>query len=392
MTRKTIAEKIPFFLLGSIFAAITFLSQQQTSIVYNPGEQSLFRVPLILCHNIIFYLYKTVWPVNLSAFYPFPEPMTLSQPMVLAGVIGTCILIPLLLISLRWTRALLAGWLFFFVAIVPTMGVIGFTVWIAANKYMYLPVFGFLMILAFFLTRAWNSPALESRSHKQLGIVMVMLILATLEAAESRAYLFFWQDTEMLDRYMLASAPKSWLLYNELGATLADQKKYDQAIECYHRALQLNPKCVDAYNNLGLSLAHTGRFDEAIDNYHQALRLKSDYVKAYNNMGLAFAAQNKNNEAVAQYQQALQLKPDYAIAHFNLAIVLSTISQIEEAMIHYRQAFQLMPDFAEAHNNLAELLAGQGRRDEAIAEFRETLRINPQNENVQKQLKTLLEK
>ena len=91
---------------------------------------------------------KILWPANLSSHYPFPDPLSLSHPAILTGVIGTCVLIPALLISLRWTRALMTGWLFFFAAIFPSMGVVGFTMAIAYDKFVYLPIVAILVVLA----------------------------------------------------------------------------------------------------------------------------------------------------------------------------------------------------------------------------------------------------
>ena len=112
--RRGFWEKLPFFIIGGIFAIITYVSQSRTAFAVLPDKYCTEHIGLVLCHNIIFYLYKIIWPVNLSSHYAFPEPLALSDPMVLIGVIGTCILIPLLLISLRWTRGILIGWLFFF--------------------------------------------------------------------------------------------------------------------------------------------------------------------------------------------------------------------------------------------------------------------------------------
>ena len=151
LSKKTILEKIPLFLMGAIFACITYISQHRTAVTVLPTKYGPEYVPAVLCHNIIFYLYKIIWPVNLSSHYAFPKPFGLTSPMVLAGVIGTCILIPVLLFSLRFTKAALTGWLIFFVAIFPTMGVIGFTNVIASDKFAYLPSVGLLMALTAFL-------------------------------------------------------------------------------------------------------------------------------------------------------------------------------------------------------------------------------------------------
>ena len=108
----------------------------------------------------------------MTSYYAFPKPFGLSNTMVLVGVIGTCILISLLLISLRRTRAALTGWLIFFAAIFPTTGVIGFTDVVAYDKYAYLPSIGLLMILASFLL--W----LAGSKKIKITIAGVVLMLA----------------------------------------------------------------------------------------------------------------------------------------------------------------------------------------------------------------------
>jgi len=116
LKRQAILEKLPLFALGGIFVIITYVSQARTASVSLPSEYGTERIPLIICHNIIFYLRKIIWPADLSCFYGYPEPLALSHPMVLTGVTGTCALIPVLLISLRWTKSIVIGWLIFFVA------------------------------------------------------------------------------------------------------------------------------------------------------------------------------------------------------------------------------------------------------------------------------------
>jgi hypothetical protein len=101
----TVLEKMPLFLAGGCFAFVTYVSQSRTAAAALGGGYGLERVGLVICHNIVFYLYKIILPVNLSPFYAFPEPLALSHPVVLAGVAGSCALIAVLIISLRWTRA-----------------------------------------------------------------------------------------------------------------------------------------------------------------------------------------------------------------------------------------------------------------------------------------------
>ena len=76
---KSVVEKIPLFILSAVFAVITYISQSRTAYATLPTQFEPEYVPLVLCHNIIFYLYKMILPVNLTSYYAFPVPFGLSN-------------------------------------------------------------------------------------------------------------------------------------------------------------------------------------------------------------------------------------------------------------------------------------------------------------------------
>jgi tetratricopeptide (TPR) repeat protein len=252
---RSVFEKIPFFILGGIFTVITYVSQTRTAGSILPTEVGIWRIPLILCHNIIFYLYKIIWPVNLSSHYPFPVPLSPFQPMILTGVIGTCILIPLLLISLRWTRSAFTGWLFFFVAILPTMQIIGFSITIASDKFAYIPSFGLLMVLTYFLSafaqNQFHISYLRLKSFSSVAVIMFVLMLASAESLSTRSYLIHWRDSVSLFEYMLSKAPNATPLLNNLGNAYDKLGRYQDAVEAYKQVINLKPDYAGAHYNLG---------------------------------------------------------------------------------------------------------------------------------------------
>lgn len=372
-----VLEKLPFFIVGGISAIITYISQSSAAPALVAGGYGFERIPLILCHNIIFYLQKIIWPVNLSSHYVFPEPLGLSDPMVLAGVIGTCILVPLLVISLRWTRAAMAGWLFFFIAIFPTIQVLRFSNVIAADKFAYLPSLGLLMIVASLLNWFHGAGSTGKSMTRRMAITVAVVVLAGGEAVATRSYLVHWRDTQSLAENILTKTPDAPQARNMLGLELQSQGKLDQAISQYRHALRIKPNYVEAHNNLGIALQLQGKPDEAISHYRQALQIDPGYVEAYYNMGITFRAQRKHDEAINCYRQALRLKPDHVETHGNLGSMLSAQRKFDEAIKHFHLALQIRPDFAEVHYNLGLALKSQGKPDEAIKHFRRALRIKP---------------
>jgi Flp pilus assembly protein TadD len=372
-----ILEKLPFFVVGGISAIITYFSQSSAAPALVAGGYGFERIPLVLCHNIIFYLYKIIWPANLSSHYIFPEPFGLSDPMVLAGVIGTCILVPLLAISLRWTRAAMVGWLFFFVAIFPTIQVLRFSNVIAADKFAYLPSVGLLIVATSLLNWFCGTGSDIKSMARRMAVTVTVLVLAGAEAVVTRSYLAHWRDTQSLAEHILTKTPDAPQARNMLGLELQSQGKLDQAISQYRRALQVKPNYVEAHNNMGIALQLQGKLDEAISHYRRALQINPAYAEAYYNMGITFRAQGKYDEAINSYRQALRLKPYHVETHSNLGSVLSAQGKFDEAIKHFRLALQIRPNFAEVHYNLGLALKSQGKPDEAIKHFRQALRLKP---------------
>ncbi len=424
--RGVLLEKLPFALLGLVAAMVTIFSQQNAALIRYPNEQTPWPILLLVAHNVIFYLHKALWPGEPSVLHLFPDPMRLSHPRVLAGVVGCCVLIPLLLLSLRRTRALLTGWLFFFVAILPTMGVIGVATVVAAEKYLYLPSLGLLMIMAWGLGWCWSySGGARNRAWvARAAICAAVLALAATEARATRRYLTVWRDSETLYRYVLAQSPRTWWLHYNFGEMLAEEGRMqesadhylqaaalepddfdvqydlanvmfslgrkDEAVVHYGNALRLRPADVDVLYNLGVVYADLGRPEDAAAMLRQALRVNPDHVRANHELGLALARQGRPEDAVAYHRKAVTGEPDFVAGRVALADTLQVIGRPEEAIAHYRAALRLDPNDAAVHNNLAVALIEQGMLDEAIAHYREALRLDPTLDNVRVNLSEAL--
>jgi tetratricopeptide (TPR) repeat protein len=294
--------------------------------------------------------------------------------MVLAGVIGTFILIPLLLISLCWTRAAFTGWLFFFIAILPTMGIIGFTNVIASDKFAYLPSFGLLMILTSFL---YNLSNLRLKSACSVAVILLVLILASAESLATRSYLTCWRNSVGLFEYMLSKAPNASLLHNTLGNVYASLGRYQDAIEAIKQAIRIEPDLAEAHYDLGVAYGKLGRWQDAVEAYKQAIRIKPNYAEAHNNLGNVYPRLGRYQDAIEAYKQAIRIKPDLAEAHYNLGVAYGKLGRSQDAVESYKQAIRIKPDYTDAHYNLGVAYDKLGRYQDAVETYKQTIRIRP---------------
>lgn len=69
----------------------------------------------------------------------------------------------------------------------------------------------------------------------------------------------------------LSVRPQDYLLWNRLGATLANGDRSEEAVEAYSRALELQPGFIRSRYNLGISCINLGAHREAVSNFLVAL-------------------------------------------------------------------------------------------------------------------------
>ena len=392
LSRGAVVEKIPLFLVGGVMATITTISHSRTAGLMLPEALSGLQVPLLICHNIVFYLQKIVWPLGLSPAYAPPEPMSLSNPAVLAAVIGTCALAIILLCSLRRTRALLTGFLVFVVVILPTLGLLQYSWVTASDKYVYLPAVGFLLILTWALVRIWDPAGPERRStRRRAALLLAAVVLAAMETGATRHHLRHWRDTETLARHMIHLVPQLPVPHYHLGHTLHMRNHPTEAAKEYREAIRLHPSYPEAHNNLGLLLHEQGHVEEAVKHFSAALGFESRYLPAHVNLVNGLRTLGQHEQAVAACRRALHTSPTYARLHNALGVALAEAGKMQEAESAYRAALRLDPARADACANLGLLLLEKGETQQAINVYRQALALAPRDAHAHNNLGVALQ-
>jgi len=391
LSKKTVSEKIPLFVICIISAVVTYISQATTASVRLPNQAGAANALLTLCHNIIFYLRSFFWPVNLSWYYPYPKPFDLTDPMLLAGVIGTAVLIVVLIISLRRTKVWAVGWLFFFFAIAPAIGLIGIHPMIAADRHIYFPMIGFLMVIGWLWGRLWQSRDKLLKQRRVILIVIAIAVSAT-QMKLTRRYLSCWSDSESIYKYMLESAPNEVILHNNLANILSDNGKTEEAIKHFKKSLELKSDSAEVYNNLGDAMCNIGRIDEGIEYYKKAISLNPRLAAAHYNLAVSLAEYGKTDEAINEYKKALEIRPDNLDTLSNLAYLLAEHGKTDEAIAYYQKALAIEPNHVITHGRLGLALAALGRTGEAIEHFRIVLKARPYDFEMHCNLGVLLQR
>jgi tetratricopeptide (TPR) repeat protein len=168
------------------------------------------------------------------------------------------------------------------------------------------------------------------------------------------------------------------------------------AVRDYHGTVLLLREAIveglayaDGFNLLGLALALIGQREEALAALDRAVELNPRYIEAHLNRAVVLSDLGRAAEAADAYELAGQLgKPDesgfpamvanrLANAHASLANEYRAAGALDEAIAQYDRALQLRPGFADIRLALARALMERGRFADAAAALEEVLRVRP---------------
>ncbi|NQU98457.1 tetratricopeptide repeat protein [Candidatus Woesearchaeota archaeon] len=105
--------------------------------------------------------------------------------------------------------------------------------------------------------------------------------------------------------------------WSNKGVELYNQRKLEEAVECFYRAIEINPKDADTWNNKGTTLGEQGKLEEAIESYDRATEINPEYTTAWNNKGIALNELGKPEEAIKAYERAIELDPSKKVYRQN---------------------------------------------------------------------------
>jgi len=148
-----------------------------------------------------------------------------------------------------------------------------------------------------------------------------------------------------------------------------DARAYAPAISRLRRAIELDPNMMRAYNNLGLCYDSLGQFDEAIQSFTRAIELnrmqKQPSAWPPLNLAVSLISLNRLDDAVARLHETLSYNPQFPQAHYQLGLVLEKQGKFEEAIAPLQRAVELDPFYPEPHYTLGKIYQRQGKREEA---------------------------
>jgi Flp pilus assembly protein TadD len=333
-TGRLLLEKLPFIALSIASAWIT------ASLGAYYGDFTLGQRLGNAAVSYARYLGKTVWPSDLAILYPHPG----DWPVWQVGASAVLLLaITALVLRARERPFLLVGWLLFVGSLVPTIGLAQVGYQAMADRYMYLPMLGLGIAVA------WGAAArLGDRRPTRLALAVTGCLALAAFGIASKRYVRAWSDSDAIFTHALASTRDNWIVH------------------FFHGENQLN----------------AGKFAEAIVHLEETVRLRPSLPRPHHMLAIAHDRLGNARAALAAYARAAEAQPSSWVGWLDLAKAAQLLGEDVTARAAYRRVVALEPDHVEASRRLGWMLAlaptpQPGDGNEAAELFRRALAASP---------------
>jgi tetratricopeptide (TPR) repeat protein len=150
-----------------------------------------------------------------------------------------------------------------------------------------------------------------------------------------------------------------------------------QAIDDYSRALEKDPKMVEAYVNRGYVRNDMQDAQGAIRDFEPALKLNPDNGIAHLGMAFSNLQLHHSREALAETAKAEKLLGESGATHLAYATAYRQMRVLNKAETEYRLALKYAPDDLKLHLALADTLYHARHYNQSIVELETALQLSP---------------
>ena len=167
------------------------------------------------------------------------------------------------------------------------------------------------------------------------------------------------------------------------GDRYLKSEQYEDAETQLVKSWAYDPTRGTTARRLGRLYYKIENYDEAINWYRKAIELqpKSKYTKgAYSDLAGVYIIQEESEEAIGCYEALLEfdLEPDERVKFFHSLVSLSVeVEDYEKALDYAKQWGELAPDDPEVRDMIGKLHLQTGGVDEALAEMEKVMEMSP---------------
>jgi len=163
----------------------------------------------------------------------------------------------------------------------------------------------------------------------------------------------------------------------EKAARLRSEERYQEAIEAYEAARQIDAANPKVLRNLGVLYYESKDLDKAREILMESLGV--DFKDAYSHlyMGRIMLDDERIEKAIVHLQRAVHFDPSIQEAHYILGVTYYKRGDFVNGKSELERAMAMDPQDARPHVGMGSIALKQKNYNEAIESFRQALKLNP---------------
>jgi Flp pilus assembly protein TadD len=185
-----------------------------------------------------------------------------------------------------------------------------------------------------------------------------------------------WLQAAVVALIAIAFAARTW----------ARNLDWQNNLTLFQAAVEAEPESAKAHHNLGVTLQELGRADEANIQFREALRVFPGYAESAFCIGQIYQAKGLDNGAISWYRKALAIAPSNPRANENLCSLLLRRNDYAAAEAACRHGLRFAPADAGLLKGVGASLLGLGDQARGVAVLRRSLALNPDDQELRSAL------
>ena len=175
------------------------------------------------------------------------------------------------------------------------------------------------------------------------------------------------------------------MVYNNRGVAYMRQKKFDQALDDFNKAIEINSKFASAYHNRGMAFSGKGRHEKAVDEFSKVIEMNPNSPVLYKDRGTAYAKLGEYGLAKRDLEKSIELDKRFAPGYSALGLLLAkadepSIRNPAQAKKFAEKAVSMGDATTpELTRNLADVYKSLNEDAAAILTLRKAIKMDPSN-------------
>ena len=332
----------------------------------------------------LFYVHQIVFPYSIGANYPLRAISALGSSNFILPLIISVVVLFFLWQAAKRSFVRKMGLALFLLPLLPAMNASAFTPeQIVHDRYLYLPLLGFLMIVFPYLAELIDKYAAQKR---ELIITTAAIVLSLPLAFVAFNYNHVWLSDLSLWEHSVRFDPSSAFNWSQYGGELFEQKKFAESFGAYNNSLKIRTSA-GALMGQARNLLAAGKFDDATMFLKAVIEMPNEKIEAYTlyqsyeSLAIALIQQKKYDEAEQYLTQARKRLPIYSAALTEkLAVTYYQANRKQDALRELEAAKEkargeLLVESKSVIFRLGQLYQELGRKEEARSNLEEFLRL-----------------